>query len=48
MQLARYYLAGAAEPCGDHSGYTVGVVAIDDSGVDENIGSGSSTASFDG
>lgn len=48
MQLARYYLAGAAELCGDHSVYTGDVAAIDDAGVDEDIGFGSSTASFDG
>lgn len=48
MQLARHYLAGAAEPCGGHSACTAGAVAIDDSEVGEDIGSGSSTASFGG
>jgi len=48
VQLARHYLAGAAEPCGGHSACTAGAVAIDDSEVGEDIGSGSSTASFDG
>lgn len=48
MQLARYYLAGAAGPCGDHSACSAGAVAIDDSGFGEDIGSDSSTASFDG
>lgn len=47
VQLARYYLTGAAESCGDHSACSAGAVAIDDSEAGY-IGSGSSTASFDG
>jgi hypothetical protein len=48
VQLARYYLTGAAGPCGDHSACSAGDFAIDDSGVGDDIGSGSSTANFDG
>lgn len=49
VQLACYNLAVAAGPYDDHqSACFAGAVAIDDSGVGGDIGSGSSTASFDG